>query len=198
MKMQRYCVILSLMLVVTILSANTIPVQASNGDGLVFEEIRRDVTVSTFGAVSVDDRFTVLNNGSAPISETLVYYPTKYLDILTSREALDSSEAKILLTVDEASTIQHFTAYSVVFSSPIQPGERDEFIIRSSYHDFFVLIDDRSDYQETSLQEFESYYYWVPLVNTTVQSIRSRFITRSNTVFYNVPENATFITEQDR
>ncbi|MHA1840245.1 MAG: hypothetical protein ACTSYO_09900, partial [Candidatus Ranarchaeia archaeon] len=197
MRTRQVCLVLALFIVIVAFSTSAHPVQADGTEQLIFNEIRRDATASTFGVTTVDDTYSVFNNGSTVITHTTVYYPKQFLELLTYRKAFDSGEVKLAITPDEKASTEYFKAYVVVFNSPLKPGDNYKFIVRSEYHDLFYLRDP-SLYQEGTVQEFQADYYWLPLVNAPIESAISRFITRENTVFFNVPANSTFVSDQQR
>lgn len=196
MKVRQGIVIAIVALMLFAFVPNEVVAQSGPLDEIVYLEFRREATVLTFGTVTTDDTYLVLNNGTTSVSETIVYYPKAFLNLLTFRKALEASEAELLLTIEEGESLERFLAYKVTFATPLAPGEQYRFIIRSEYHDLFFLRDPAL-YQEGSEQEFEMDYYWFPLVDAPMQIAASRITTRQNTIFFDVPTNAVFVSEQD-
>ena len=188
-----FIVILVLMMVTSF--SNVVPAQGEASEDLVFLEVRREATLVTFGVVTTDDTFTVLNNGTSNVLDAVVYYPEAFLELVTFRKAIDASETDLLLTIEETDSLEHFQAYKVTFSAPLTPGEQIQFKIRSEYHDLFFLRDPTFYLVET-VQEFEMEYYWFPLVDAPILEGVSRVRARENIVFFDVPTNASFITDQ--
>ncbi|MCK5342953.1 MAG: hypothetical protein KAR20_06095, partial [Candidatus Heimdallarchaeota archaeon] len=112
-----FIVILVLMMVTSF--SNVVPAQGEASEDLVFLEVRREATLVTFGVVTTDDTFTVLNNGTSNVLDAVVYYPEAFLELVTFRKAIDASETDLLLTIEETDSLEHFQAYKVTFSAPL-------------------------------------------------------------------------------
>jgi hypothetical protein len=170
--------------------------QAQEQDDIIYPRVFRRIYGDTTGGFFVNDSIVVLNNGSLPMYNDIVYIPKPYdqnLDIIQA-----SGPGGIDLDITKTYDDFYFVGYTVEFESPVLAGEEYIYLITSAYHSL-ISIPSRNTWTVGSDQELISTFVSAPSLSHTIENFSMWFgVSSTQAEFYNLPNGSVVSFTTDR
>ncbi|MHA1957812.1 MAG: FKBP-type peptidyl-prolyl cis-trans isomerase [Candidatus Thorarchaeota archaeon] len=147
-------------------------------------EVIRTISTQLSHGTTVEDAYTVLNNGSAPISAFEVLLPNSLMPFLLSFSAVDANDREIGMVQLEA--YNDYGRWRVHFFEPVGFQETYQVLVSMSFHSLHTIYDFERDEFEIAFQKHPV----VPYVLAQSQLILS--FRSGDTILGNSPEGVSY------